>query len=182
MRKKETSIKIKSTSFLSLPEIAEKDPVALAERRIRAFIENPDWVYDTLSVISKALNNVIVLNAFECLALERLDLISEVENGFLVIMDRYYNVLDKNILTSLKQQILSLTACYSSRLIREPELHHMKSLFKKALRKAPTKKLTAEETNVLKEAYLKLENGKVVNLRGELVNIPQFNFRTLLTA
>jgi hypothetical protein len=176
-----STVKIKSTSFLSLPVELENDPVARAERRLKAFMANSDWIYETLLLLDKALENETELNNLDQWALERLDLTARVEYGQLILIDRYYTRFTNPMLISLKAKIISLATAYASKLIRKPDLHHMEKMFVKSLRKS-TRKLTDQEINVLKEAYLKVQNGKIVNLKGQEVGLPKFNFLRLLIA
>jgi hypothetical protein len=175
-------IRVKATSQLSLPDFTEKNPVARIERRLQALIANSDWIYDSLDLIEKALNNSTTLNTFDNWTLDRLDLTARIDNGTLVLTDRYHIILTTEMLNTLKTKIIALTARYADKLVKRPDLHHMEKTFKKALRKSSGNKLSEEETNVLKEAYLKLENGKVFNLNGQLINLPKFSFLRLLVA
>jgi hypothetical protein len=179
---KNSQARVKSTSPLSLPVSLEINPVNRIERRLKAFIANSDWIYEALNLIEKALNNNTELNTLDNWALERLDLTAVIENGSLILKDRYHTELTTDMLNSLKEKIIALTATYAGKLVKRPDLHHMERTFKKALRKSAKNRLTEEETNVLKEAYLLLENGKVVDLRGTVINLPRFNFLRLLIA
>lgn len=174
---------VKVTAELSLPVvITDNDPLARIERRLGRLIANSDWVYDTLALIEKVLNNESNLSRIDQWTLDRLDLSASLENGELILTDRYLTVFDNSMLKTLKNKIISMTAKYSNLLLQEPELHHMKKAFKKALRKSNTRKLNEEEANMLKEAYLKQVDGKIVNLRGEAVTLPKFSFFSILGA
>jgi hypothetical protein len=174
--------KVRVTTPLSLPVLYENDPVARIERRLQALIANTDWIYDSLNLFDKALNNVTELGIYDQWALERLDLTARVENGLLVLTDRYHTLISREMLVVLTEKITILTTRYAEKLVKRPDLHHMEPMFKRALRKSPGNRLSEEETNVLKEAYLKLENGKVYNLKGQVINLPRFKFLRFLIA
>lgn len=176
----EQRVKTSFTSELVMPSVSTEnyDVVSKLERRLKAFLKNPEWIYETLSLIDKAQKNFLNLNEYELWALRRLDLNYEIQNNNLVVSDRYNNVLSQSQLSSLKSKIISLTVNHASKVLKDTSLHHMEESFKRVLRKAISKELNQEEVSILKDAYLKVENGKVVNLKGNQVKLPRLGFLT----
>lgn len=176
----EQRVKTSFTSELIMPSVETQnyDIVSKLERRLKSFLKNPEWIYETLSLIEKAQKNFLNLNEYELWSLRRLDLNYEIQNNNLVLSDRYNNVLSTSQLSSLKAKIISLTVNHASKVLKDTSLHHMEESFKRVLRKSVSKELNQEEVSILKDAYLKVENGKVVNLKGNQVKLPRLGFLT----
>ena len=167
------NVKTRTTSELALPVQVNYDLGAKLELRLKSFLNKPEWIYESLSLIDKAISNRTFLTEYDVWALNRLDLVSKIEYGNLVLMDRYNNVLTINTLKTLKNKIVGMTATYAAKLLKKPELHHMEKAFTNVLKKAMFQELNQEETSILKDAYLKVENGKIVNLKGDKVKLPR---------
>jgi len=179
----DNKVRVKGTTELNLDVtiIRGNDPIARLERRIDAFIGNSDWIYDTISLFNKLISGELVFSKLDQLALDRLDLKVIVQEDSFIIEDRYYALVDLEKLSELKERIISLTTVYANRLLRMPKLHQMERFFKKTLRKAAGRVLTPEEHNVLKDAYLSVNGGKIVNLKGEEVFVPKYSFFQVLS-
>lgn len=179
----DNKVKVKGTTELNFDVtiVRANDPLARLERRIDSFMGNSDWIYDTISLFNKLLNGELAFSKLEKLALERLDLKVIIQEDGYTIEDRYYAVVDLEKLSELKEKIISLTTVYANKLLRTPKLHHMEKFFKKTLRKSVARILTPEEHNVLREAYLTVKSGKLVNLRDEEVFVPKYSFFQVLS-
>ena len=51
----------------------------------------------------------------------------------------------------------------------------------RVLRKSLSQSLNAEEISILKDVFLKVENGKIVNLKGQEVKLPKFGILSVMS-
>src|SRR5690606_24274472 len=92
-------------------------------------------------------------------------------DGKVSVTDRYHVFVDNSVLEEFSQKLTNLAVSHSNKLLKNPKLHNMEKSFRKVLKKASFSVLTEEEQSILKDAYLKKEGSKIVNLRGEEVKV-----------
>jgi hypothetical protein len=178
---KEVVASNKKTAILSTSTNFNVDVISKVEKRVRAFINNSDWIYETLSAINKVLSNEYNFTRFEVWSLDKFDLEVSVENDIVSLTDRYKNRLTRKNLLDLKTKILSITVTHANKVLKKPELHHMEKTFMRVLRKSVSNQLNDEEISILNDVYLRYDHGKIVNLRGESVKLPRFGVLSIFS-
>lgn len=171
---KEVLVSNKKTTTLQFPVNFNHDVISKVEKRTKVFINNSDWIYETLSVINKIIANESNFTRFELWSIEKFDLEISFDNNDVTLTDRYKNKLSKKNLLDLKTKILSITVTHANKVLKKPDLHHIEKTFMRVLRKSLSSPLNDEEISILNDVYLRYDDGKIVNLRGESVKLPRF--------
>ncbi|MFN8671686.1 MAG: hypothetical protein U0457_06315 [Candidatus Sericytochromatia bacterium] len=181
LEKEIVTSRAKSTSELSFEFNTKQNSIEKIEKRLKAFLKNPEWVYEAISLFDKVIKGESNFTKFELWAVERLDLELSFEYNTPVLKDRYQRILSKKMLSDLKSRVINLTTIHANKLLRTPKLHHMEKSFLRVLRKSLSQQLTEEEISILSDAYLKVENNVIVNLKGEKVRLPKFGILSVFS-
>ena len=171
----------KNISDLDLNFNTKSESIEKIEKRLKAFMKNPEWIYESLSLFDKVINEYSNFTKYELWAVERLDLELSFEFNNPILKDKYQRVLNKKMLSDLRSNIIKLTVIHANKVLKTPKLHHMEKSFMRVLRKSLSQSLNDEELSILKDVFLKVENGKIVNLRGQEVKLPKFGILSVMS-
>ncbi|PIQ25268.1 hypothetical protein COW36_19965 [bacterium (Candidatus Blackallbacteria) CG17_big_fil_post_rev_8_21_14_2_50_48_46] len=175
MTSAQTAILRKSTQATCMLRL---DPVEEVMFFVRRFLQNPETIYTLLNLIERLIDHEAHFSQAEKEWVETyLQLALRQTRQGTQLYDRRGLALDTPELLHIRDQILHLTEKQALALVQAPRQHSQNKAFKQVLTKNSYDQLSQEETQLLREGYLKVRQGQIFTLSGRLIASPSWTQR-----